>query len=89
MSKLFKVRRKHPKVSKSVSGLVKRAQEIQAQLDTVKPLYSELDEITQALVAVRTGLAKYGVTVVDNFEAKNTVFKATGVKRFELRWGSK
>lgn len=67
--------------------LIQRAVEIQAILDQVKPLYKELDEIVVALAnrGFRAGKHNGAVVVlVDNFDGKNTCFRATGVKRFEL-----
>lgn len=75
-------------MSKKVEALVERAKEIQVYLDSVKPLYAELDEITVELAGQR-GLAKYGCIVVDNFATKNTSYKVAAVKRFELKWGDK
>lgn len=95
---IFKIRksRKQPKVGpsnvyeipndKNVKKLVKRARAISAQLDEVKPLYNELDQITLALAMVKDKLPKHGVTMVDNFSAKNTQFKVASFRRFELRW---
>jgi hypothetical protein len=66
--------------------MISRAQKIQLQLDQVKPLYQELDQITFALVAVKEKLASHGVVIVDNFAEKNTQFKTIGIKRYELKW---
>jgi hypothetical protein len=95
---IFKIRkgRKRPKIGpsnvyelpndKNVKKLVERARAISAQLDEVKPLYNELDQITLALAMVKDKLPKHGVTMVDNFSAKNTQFKVASFRRFELRW---
>lgn len=71
---------------KNIAKLVARAKAISRQLDEVKPLYNELDQITFALNAVKERLATYGVAVVDNFEAKNTMFKTVGMRRYDLKW---
>jgi hypothetical protein len=95
---IFKVRksRKGPKVTspnvyalpskKTIKDLVERAREISEQLDEVKPLYNELDQITYALIAVRDDLHDFGVTIADNFAGKNTQFKTVGMRRYELKW---
>lgn len=69
--------------------LLDRAVEIQAILNQVKPLYNELDEIIAELVRVgfkrEAFFSGYELILVDNFEKKNTVFKATGIRRFDLK----
>lgn len=68
--------------------LIARAIEINKQLEVVKSLYGELDLITTELVknefvsAVHNGTC---VLLVDNFKTKNTCFRTTSVKRFELK----
>lgn len=81
-SRVYKVK------EKDIQKLVKRAQAITAQLSEVKPLYHELDEITQALMTVREALERknYGVAIIDNFESKNTCFKTVGIARYSLQW---
>ncbi len=98
MSDPFKIRksRKAPKIGpsnvyelpgkKNVKKLVERARAISEQLDEVKPLYNELDQITLALSMVKDLLPKHGVTMVDNFSEKNTQFKVASFRRFELKW---
>ena len=100
---IFKVKRRaeikkpikskvYKKVSnKDVGRLVKRAYAISKQLDEVKPLYNELDQITQALLTVDAlkkgnALEHYGVAIVDQFTEKNTVFRTVGIQRFKLNW---
>lgn len=105
MSNIFKTVKSRPKLKKKpkaskvykkasdkeIGKLVKRAFLISKQLDEVKPLYHELDEITQALLNVQAlkkdgALEKYGVAIVDQFNEKNTVFRTVGIKRFQLNW---
>lgn len=71
-----------------IDRLVARAVQIKDALEANKPLYDELDEITVQLAALQFSQAPVGakvVTLVDNFAAKNTVFRPCGVKRFELK----
>ncbi len=105
----FKIRKSHklPKLSdspnkgpykikikeKDLSKMLVRAEKIQLQLDQVRPLYRELDEITSALfnaslasTKMRAFLEKKGVALIDNFADKNTQFKTVAIKRYELRW---
>jgi hypothetical protein len=73
---------------KQIEMLAKRAAEVLAKLDEMKPLYNEIDKITEQLVAAGVENIAVGVAtlhVVDNFAAKNTVFKTTSVKRFEIK----
>jgi hypothetical protein len=64
-----------------------RAAAIKAQLESMKPLYDELDAIVVRVSKHIQKVHNVGntvFTIVDNFEAKNTVFRPCGVKRFEL-----
>lgn len=76
-------------VFESIKTDLARAVEIKAQLESVKPLYEELDAVTmRASEALRLSktvdVNGVKVTLIDNFESKNTVFRPVGVKRFEL-----
>lgn len=71
---------------KKLSKMVERARAITQQLDEVKPLYHELDEIVAALVAAKEGLSRYGVAIKDNFEVKNTQFKTVAMRRYDIEW---
>lgn len=78
-------------VQRGIKAKYARAAEILAQLEKVKPLYSELDEITIFLQS--TGTANFEVdgvhfTIIDNFINKNSVFKATAIRRFEIKKAS-
>lgn len=73
---------------KQIEAMAKRAAEVLAQLESMKPLYNELDKLTQDLMesgATGTDLGKLKLVLVDNFETKNTVFKTTSIKRYELK----
>ena len=72
-------------------GLLERAAGIKKTLDSVKPLYDELDAITLR-IATEFPMAQEIelnsgdiVKLVDNFAATNTVFRPLGIKRFELK----
>lgn len=70
---------------KQIEQLAKRAAQVLAQLDEMKPLYNELDKLTEQLVKLN-GVGCIGdLVLIDNFSAKNTVFKTTSVKRYELK----
>lgn len=65
-----------------------RVLEINKVLDAAKPLREELDLLTLELVKNNCFSAEYGtfvLSVVDNFQDTNTVFRPTGVKRYELK----
>jgi hypothetical protein len=63
--------------------LLIEAENIQASLDAVKPLYARLDEITQKLIGQDLSWSSF--SVVDNFAVKNTCYRMAAVKRFELK----
>lgn len=79
-----------PKSASEIGKLVNRARSIRQQLDEVKPLYNELDQITLALMnaqaIVRKHGDRFGVELVDNFADKNTAFRVAAIRRFELKW---
>lgn len=64
--------------------LAERIKEIKFEMERIKPLYSELDELTDMLVGLDLNLSKYGIAIQDNFESKNTAWKSTAMRRFEL-----
>lgn len=72
----------------SKRSLKKRAAEIVRILDNCKPLYKELDEITTYLVeseVVEFKIDGRRYLIVDNFAAKNTQFKASFMRRYEVK----
>ena len=95
---MFKVKRSSPAITnpngspyktptpKELVLMMDRAKKIQFQLDEVKPLYQELDQITFALLPIKDKISRFGAVIVDNFAEKNTQFKTVGMKRFELKW---
>lgn len=73
--------------TKKIKALAKQAAEVMEKLDSMKPLYNELDQLVNALMeaGLEPGQDHYGLTLIDNFAAKNTVFRTTSVKRYELK----
>lgn len=70
--------------SRGAKELVQRARAIQMDLDKAKPLYAEMDRITTELLPYAKALPKLGCRLVDNFALKNTQFKASFFRRYEL-----
>ena len=76
-----------------VSAKLQRVLEIKQTLDSVKPLYEELEQITLSLLTDAASIHGYNhlqgfghvFTIVDNFQEKNTVYRPAAVKRFELK----
>lgn len=70
--------------------VVNRIAAIKTQLEAVKPLYDELDELTAELSDVaevnQTLATNDGrfMTLIDNFAEKNTVFRPAAVRRFDI-----
>lgn len=74
---------------KDTQELVERAIEIHLEIEKAKLLYRELDVITDRLL--QTGRKKfrfgnYSVSLKDNFERKNTVFRPAAVRHFEIQF---
>ena len=75
-----------------MESLLRRVKELQDQLETIKPIYAELDELMGEIGKIANHGAEFidestqlVYTVVDNFAEKNVAFKACGVKRFEVK----
>lgn len=65
--------------------LLKEAQTIHKAIEKNKKLYARLDEIIQNLIDFN--FDKEGeIHLVDNFKDKNVQWRATGMRRFELRF---
>lgn len=70
--------------------IVNRIAAIKSQLEAVKPLYEELDELTTDLGEVaevnQTLATNDGrfVTLIDNFAEKNVVYRPAAVRRFDV-----
>jgi hypothetical protein len=75
---------KTKKSSKRINSLIKRATELVEQIEAVKPMYKELDELTDRLFSLGF-VSGNGLSLVDNFESKNTAWKASAFRRFELK----
>jgi hypothetical protein len=76
------------KNNKKVQEIAKRASEVLDKLEAMKALYAEADKLTEELLQL--GVTKVEVdgsilVIVDNFASKNTYFKTTSIKRFELK----
>ena len=65
--------------------LITRAKKINKEIEKLKKLYGQLDEITEKLVKQKFKSSD-GVELVDNFKTKNVAFRTTSVKRYELRF---
>lgn len=70
---------------RKIGQVAVRAKELIIILTRAKALYAELDEITEFLVKTGARVEDYGITMVDNFEEKNTAWKSTAMRRFELK----
>ena len=70
---------------------VRRILRLMKRLEQVKPLYGKLDDLTLSLLnkkipeTIRFDGEVVELKLVDNFAEKNTAYKTTGVKRFELK----
>lgn len=70
--------------------IVNRIATIKTQLESIKPLYDELDDLTAELgdvAEVNQVLATNDgrfLTLIDNFADKNTVFRPAAVRRFDV-----
>ncbi len=76
---------------KRAAEIADRINEIKKALEAQKPLYGELDELIielSGIAEVNTSFSAGGnfVTLVDNFQSKNTVFRPVGVKRYDVEW---
>lgn len=67
--------------------LLKRAVKIQTQLEAVKPLYVEMDRITEELVNLNITegmVGRYRLYISDNFREKNTSWKSSAFRRYQV-----
>lgn len=72
----------------TLKQIAERVLEIQAEIDATKPLYAELDRLVQDLVDREFVECKVGrsvVRLVDRYADKNTAWKATAIRRFDLQ----
>lgn len=70
---------------KKIAELAIEAKRVMEMLESAKPLYNRLDELTIALKGNEEILPAYGLQMIDNYSEKNTVWRAHGIKRFELK----
>lgn len=66
-----------------VNRLLKRAEKIQKDLEEVKSLYNERDDIIDGLIKLKFKANKKFV-LIDNFKKKNFAFKTACFNRFTL-----
>ena len=64
--------------------MIREAKQLMKKLEANRLLYKRMDEITFALRKTK-GLEKHGLSMVDNFANGNTAFRATAIRRFELK----
>lgn len=80
------------KNEKEVMKLIKKAIKIQLQLESVKPLYVEMDRITEQLVnanMMESTIGKYRIYIADNFREKNTAWKSSAFRRYQIKLENK
>lgn len=88
----FKVRKsrkdgKKPKTAKDLKKDLSRAVQLMYKIQAIKDCYKELDVITQDLLEhgfVEGFIEDKHVVMKDLFSVKNTVWKSTPSRRFEL-----
>lgn len=69
---------------KNTKILILKAKRLQRKIDALKPLYAELEAVTDQLR--KAGFkAGHGLTLIDNFKNKNVAYRTTSIRRFELR----
>ena len=80
-------------MARDISRKLFRIMYLKQKLESVKPLYEEIDRLTMELVSAKKlpkalvlGKDYVAVELVDNFAEKNTVFRPAGVKRFEIKF---
>lgn len=74
-------------MTQEATRLLKRAFKIQTQLEKVKPLYVEMDKITEELVNnnITEGMiGRYRLFISDNFSKKNTAWKSSAFRRYQV-----
>lgn len=77
-------RKKKAKKDDKVAYVAKRLRLLKLELEKVKPLYREMDELTDLAIEHNIDLTPYGLALEDNFETKNTAWRATAMRRFEV-----
>lgn len=73
---------------KAIQALVAEAAQLLEKAESFKATYNRIDEITVKLSLVGNQFEDDDgaiIRIVDNFADKNTAFKTTAIKRFELK----
>ena len=68
--------------------IIRRAIELTKQVEDLKSIYRELDEIIGVMIEhkIKAGVDEGNVIrLVDNFTQKNTTFKSTAFRRYDLK----
>jgi hypothetical protein len=83
------MKKQNKKTTVTIEDLAKQALATLERIEKLKAEYNELERLTEQAVQLsktdKAQLQKLGLIVVDNFAAKNSVFRTTSVKRFELK----
>ena len=74
------------KLNKKQKDLVKEAEALVKQIEKLKKSYSRMDEIIEELLKLKTNTGELSskISLVNNFESKNTAFKASFFKQYEI-----
>lgn len=77
-----------------VAKMLFRLMYLRQKLEGVKKLYEEVDDLTLKIMSskkvpktLELNGKKIDVAVVDNFAEKNVVWRAAGVRRWDIRFG--
>ena len=84
--KVTKTKKKLTKAQK-IKKLLEEAKYWRETILELKVAYQEMDRITEELLALNFEQdKKSGVEMADNFDGSNRVYRAHGIRRFELRF---
>ena len=75
-------------MSSDIEAKLKKLLDLTEALEARKALYDELDQLTLELQAQGFDHAVFegkDITLVDNFNVKNVVFRPAGVRRYECK----
>lgn len=82
-----KLRLDPPKTQEETKELVRQALRVMTRIEDLKAAYKQLDELTDQLVErgfTEMTLGRRRVVLKDNFATKNTVWRSTPHRRYEL-----
>jgi hypothetical protein len=68
--------------------LIRKALRLQVKLEAVRPLYTQMDQVTEALVnnnITEGTVGRYRIFITDNFRQKNTAWKSSAFRRYEVK----